>query len=150
MQQRQPQQQQAAPSRQASERGRRSSKPKRKKKIFATVQLSDFGVARQLARDRTHMSASHGWGTLKYMAPETLHQPNTTFELRKACDVWSLGIILHQMLHNGRTPHEHLMQRGRFKLAFGIFDKRCWRTEMKAQWILDEEFDEGHLDGVVW
>ena len=52
-----------------------------------SVRLSDFGVARRLRDDATHISAGFGWGTLIYMAPETVHQPTATFQFKKSVDV---------------------------------------------------------------
>ena len=46
------------------------------------LKLADFGLARMLQGSQTHISASGGWGTLKYMAPEAVHQPVENFALR--------------------------------------------------------------------
>ena len=74
------------------------------------LKIADFGLARQLQGSRSHISAEGGWGTLKYMAPEVVHQPKRNFEFRNVLDIWSVGIILHQLLHNGETPHEFLLR----------------------------------------
>ena len=46
------------------------------------LKLADFGLARKLEGSQTHISASGGWGTLKYMAPEVVHQPVENFAFR--------------------------------------------------------------------
>ena len=115
------------------------------------LKLADFGLARQLHGSRTHISADGGWGTLKYMAPEVVHQPSQSFQFRDVLDVWSVGVVLHQLLHGGETPHEYLLrdegdeQAGdgppgregilragwKMRLALGIADQRTlrFRTE---------------------
>lgn len=47
-----------------------------------TLKLADFGLGRQLQGSQSHISASCGWGTLKYMAPEVVYQPTENFEFR--------------------------------------------------------------------
>ena len=49
---------------------------------FPILKLADFGLARQLQGSQTHISASGGWGTLKYMAPEVVHQPVENYAFR--------------------------------------------------------------------
>ena len=51
------------------------------------LKLADFGLARQLHGSLTHISADGGWGTLKYMAPEVVHQPSRNFRFRDVVDV---------------------------------------------------------------
>ena len=53
-----------------------------------TLKLADFGLARQLQGSQTHISASGGWGTLKYMAPEVVHQPVENFAFRNVGCFW--------------------------------------------------------------
>lgn len=52
--------------------------------------------------------------------------------------MWSLGVIIHQLLHNGLTPHEHLIKKGRLRLLLGLSDPRCARIRQEAPWILAE------------
>jgi predicted Ser/Thr protein kinase len=63
----------------------------------ATVMLLDFGVARFL--DYTSLT-EHGQlvGTLQYAAPEQLRN-----EAETGSDLWSLGVLIHEML-SGRRP----------------------------------------------
>ena len=99
------------------------------------LKLADFGLACQLQGSKSHISADGGWGTLKYMAPELIFQPNETYEFRNVVDVWSIGIILHQLLHDGRTPHEFLGN-GRVRLAIGIVHDRALCAFRGADWIV--------------
>ena len=171
------------------------------------LKLADFGLARQLQGSQSHISASGGWGTLKYMAPEVVHQPDEHFVFRsvgsvlvggigiccvhrtrssafavltvfhtslrltgfgvhlfvtvvppcyllfmvpflrrsynwstisfrpQVADTWALGVILHQLLHGGSTPHEHLAGRGRVCLALGIADERAMKSSRAVGWI---------------
>ena len=98
-------------------------------------------ISLQLQGSRSHISAKGGWGTLKYMAPEAVHQPSENFEFRNVVDIWSLGVILHQLLHDGQTPHEFLLARAgptnKLRLALGIADARCARAIKEVDWIVE-------------
>ena len=112
------------------------------------LKLADFGLARQLQGSNSHISADGGWGTLKYMAPEVIFQPSEKFEFRNVADVWSIGIILHQLLHDGRTPHEFLGN-GRVRLAIGIVDQRALRACREADWIVSALPSANRPDGIL-
>ena len=61
-------------------------------------------------------------GTILYMAPETIYQP--TEDGRKKfgamADVWALGIILYQLLHQGATPWDRFRFLGRVSVGVAI------------------------------
>ncbi|CAD7975458.1 unnamed protein product [Amoebophrya sp. A120] len=78
------------------------------------LQLIDFGIAKAIPNnDTTNIQRDHQIGTLSYMAPEAVCQAHTgPVKLGRSSDIWSLGIILYQMVYK-RTPFSHLnpMQR---------------------------------------
>jgi serine/threonine protein kinase len=67
--------------------------------------LADFGLSRSLQIQTKTVLMSKmqciGHGTLKYMAPE-IHLPKPSSvdqdDLKKS-DIWSLGIVMHQMVN---------------------------------------------------
>ena len=64
------------------------------------VKLTDFGLAQPLEVDASHLSIKGCFGTILYMAPETLRptELDGTKRVSPDVDVWALGIILFQML----------------------------------------------------
>ena len=78
------------------------------------VKLGDFGLAQPLelsdgagASAASHVSIKGLFGTVLYMAPETLRPADDcgTKRVGKHVDVWALGVILFQMLE-GKTPFD--------------------------------------------
>ncbi len=63
--------------------------------------VSDFGIARRLDGDSTVTQAGTPIGTPAYMAPE---QARGDANLTVAADVYSLGVVLYQLL-TGRVPY---------------------------------------------
>ena len=63
--------------------------------IFVTkkgiVQLGDFGIARVLSNTRS--KAKTVVGTPYYLSPEIIKSESYSFK----SDIWSLGIVLHEM-----------------------------------------------------
>ena len=60
----------------------------------------------------------------RYMAPETLKpSKDGRHHFSKAVDVWSLGVILFQMLHGGRTPFDCYLQGNQVGAAVAIASK---------------------------
>ncbi|MBQ6583083.1 MAG: serine/threonine protein kinase [Mogibacterium sp.] len=62
-----------------------------------TFKLGDFGIARQFERTTTATAKS---GTIAYMAPEVYKGQRYGMNV----DLYSLGIVLYQLLNNNRTP----------------------------------------------
>ncbi|CAJ1378745.1 unnamed protein product [Effrenium voratum] len=74
------------------------------------LKLIDFGIAKRIASNTTNISRESSVGTISYMAPEAVKQG--AVKIGRPSDVWSLGIILYQMVYM-RAPFAHLdpMQR---------------------------------------
>eukprot|EP00928_Gymnodinium_smaydae_P092633 TRINITY_DN7654_c0_g1_i1.p1 TRINITY_DN7654_c0_g1~~TRINITY_DN7654_c0_g1_i1.p1 ORF type:complete len:853 (-),score=195.17 TRINITY_DN7654_c0_g1_i1:190-2655(-) len=65
--------------------------------VDGRLKLIDFGIARQCAADTSNILVEEVMGTVSYMAPEKFTQGEV--KLGRASDVWSLGIILYQVLY---------------------------------------------------
>eukprot|EP00929_Paragymnodinium_shiwhaense_P067013 TRINITY_DN336_c1_g1_i1.p1 TRINITY_DN336_c1_g1~~TRINITY_DN336_c1_g1_i1.p1 ORF type:complete len:854 (-),score=147.81 TRINITY_DN336_c1_g1_i1:343-2904(-) len=75
--------------------------------VQGRLKVIDFGIAKQISNDTTNISRECQIGTLSYMAPEAIKQG--PLKLGRASDIWSLGIILYQMVYK-RLPLAHLDQ----------------------------------------
>jgi serine/threonine protein kinase len=63
---------------------------------LSTVKIVDFGLSAKY----TIANGDQHCGTLIYMAPEVALKQEYT----KSADVWSIGIIMHEILTGGRHP----------------------------------------------
>ena len=110
------------------------------------LKLCDFGVSRKLEDSATHVSEKAPIGTVRYMAPEVLHDCRSDGKLLvgKAADKWSIGIVLHQMLHQGLTPHSHVELRGnRLRLMLAIADEKSARVKSSCPRLLQPSQSTG-------
>lgn len=69
------------------------------------LKVIDFGIAKKISNDTTNISRDASIGTISYMAPEAVKMGMK--KLGRASDIWSLGIILYQMVY-GHAPYAHL------------------------------------------
>ena len=66
---------------------------------FGNYKVGDFGVSRRM--DTVHVALTMtGIGTISYMAPE-VYKGNS---YNNTVDIYALGLILYQLLNNGRIP----------------------------------------------
>ena len=61
------------------------------------IKLIDFGTIRKF--DESSLLKTTAAGTFAYMAPESFKN-----EVSQSSDIWSLGIILYQLIYNGEFP----------------------------------------------
>jgi serine/threonine-protein kinase TTK/MPS1 len=67
--------------------------------------LIDFGIAKGIQCETTHISRDNLLGTITYMAPESIN--GGCVKIGRPADIWSLGIILYQIVY-GHAPFAHL------------------------------------------
>jgi serine/threonine-protein kinase TTK/MPS1 len=75
--------------------------------VKGQLKVIDFGIAKRISNDTTNISRDSTVGTLSYMAPEAVKLGD--HKIGRSSDVWSLGIILYQMVYE-RTPFQDLEQ----------------------------------------
>jgi hypothetical protein len=73
--------------------------------VGGKLKVIDFGIAKSISNDTTNISRDASVGTLSYMAPEAVK--HGTLKLGRSSDIWSLGIILYQIVYK-HPPFAHL------------------------------------------
>ena len=103
------------------------------------LKLCDFGVSRQLEASATHVTQNAPIGTVRYMAPEVVHDCRSDCKLcvGRAADIWGIGIVLYQMLHLGLTPHSHVERlKHKLRLMLAIADPKSARVQSSCPRLL--------------
>ena len=103
------------------------------------LKLSDFGVSRELDELNTHLSEEDSRGTATYMAPEMVHNSRSDGKVRfgMSVDIWSLGVILHELLHVGVRPYSHIERlRNKCRLFLAIADANAARIRTSCPRLL--------------
>lgn len=70
------------------------------------ARIADFGLAKALPEQHTHVTSSNVVGTLGYIAPE-YHQ---TLKFTDKCDIYSFGVLLASLLVGHLPSDEFFMQ----------------------------------------
>lgn len=65
--------------------------------VDGNLKLIDFNISSKIKADTTRLDLESACGTLNYVAPEILD--SSIKQRRRGSDVWSLGIILYEMLY---------------------------------------------------
>jgi len=83
-------------------------KPQNYMLVKKRLKLIDFGIAKDIPNDTTNIQRDQGYGTLSYMAPEANNSTRgAPVKLGRSSDIWSLGIILYQLVYK-RPPFAQL------------------------------------------
>ncbi|KAF6262855.1 kinase-like domain-containing protein [Scenedesmus sp. NREL 46B-D3] len=91
----------AAPNGSAKDGGR-SSNSSNLKGFDYVCKVMDFSLSKALDAGKSHCS-TQSLGTITHVAPELLQ----TGKQSKAADVYSMGMLIWEVLHGGRTPFKH-------------------------------------------
>lgn len=106
------------------------------------LKLIDFGIAKRIASNTTNISRETSVGTISYMAPEAVKQGS--LKIGRPSDIWSLGIILYQMVYR-RSPFAHLepMQRlfaltdDKHVVEFPANHRLAGHSATTKEWLMD-------------
>lgn len=83
-------------------------KPQNYMLVRGKLKLIDFGIAKDIPNDTTNIQRDQTYGTLSYMSPEANDRGcGAPVKLGRSSDIWSLGIILYQLVYK-KPPFEHL------------------------------------------
>ncbi|EDQ87613.1 uncharacterized protein MONBRDRAFT_27155 [Monosiga brevicollis MX1] len=69
-----------------------------------SIRLADFGLSRLVSKDDYYRSRGKDGLPFRWMAPEAIRE----LRFSQASDVWSLGVVVWEVLHHGQTPYGSL------------------------------------------
>eukprot|EP00759_Apiculatamorpha_spiralis_P058169 PhF_6_TR909/c2_g2_i1/m.1494 len=95
------------------------------------LKLADFGVSTKLKDGK----ASGASGTLRYMAPEVFNE----VEYTEACDIWSVGCVLLEMVTGGEQPFSKVCPGNKYQFMTYI-------TECGSNTLDDGSLNHGLTD----
>ncbi|KAK7365965.1 hypothetical protein VNO78_38735 [Psophocarpus tetragonolobus] len=100
--------------------------------------IADFGLARLLPRDRSHLSTKFA-GTLGYTAPEYAMQG----QLSKKADTYSYGIVVLEIISGQKSTEVKVNDEGREYLL-----QRAWKLYEKDMQLelVDKDIDPSEYD----
>lgn len=97
------------------------------------IRLTDFGIARvKSSNDAMNISRTkEALGTSRFMPPELLTSTEKYFICNAFQDIWSFGIIVHQMFSNGLHPFE--------------YDANASKNILEGKYKIDSAIKEGSI-----
>ncbi len=86
------------------------------------VKIADFGLAKLVGAD-VHFRAATFCGTPQYFAPEVLESRSSGRGYDRACDVWSVGVLMYNLLSASPPFADHVAPPGAEGTPATIFDQ---------------------------
>eukprot|EP00048_Salpingoeca_helianthica_P013562 m.203285 g.203285 ORF g.203285 m.203285 type:complete len:1054 (-) comp15520_c0_seq1:17-3178(-) len=120
-----------------------------------TCKISDFGLSRELNDSEYYKVSANSCLPIKWSALEVLENSRYT----PLSDVWSFGILLHEVFANGESPYKNMSNEQvivRVKAGYRLgrarecpeslyaLQRRCWDQDPKNRPLMEEIVTELH------